>query len=439
MTSSASSSVSTTTIQSILSTETDSKSVASIQALDNLSGVLLQQTCAACGYHVAVPFYDGGHQPLTTLAWPQSSAEAEGMTKLPLSFVRCVDCGHVYNQAFDYADVPYSDKPNLMFNQGTLWQDHLEAIQALMLARLPENPTVIEIGCGEGHLLRSMAKANPTGRYIGFDPSGHADTGDGLIEFHQALFEPDVHLSELQPDMVISRHVLEHLINPLGFMQAMAFAASWLTQPVQVFIEVPCIDRVFQAQRTADFFYEHNSHFTRESLRRLLARCASTVDLIETGYYDEVVYGFATLSGSLHQKKYADQAFAFHQATQIGQHVVADKLSALQKTGQSIAIWGGTGKAAAFIQRFNVDRIRFPIVVDSDTSKVGTYVPGTGQEILLSDDLIKSSVDAIVIATQWRAKDIVLEIERKGIPYQRVLIEHQGDLIDYHQDDHPYR
>jgi hypothetical protein len=167
-----------------------------------------------------------------------------------------------------------------------------------------------------------MAKANPKGRYIGFDPSGHADTGDGLIEFHQALFEPDVHLAELKPDMVISRHVLEHLMNPLGFMQAMAFASAWLTKPVQVFIEVPCIDRVFKAQRTADFFYEHNSHFTSESLRRLLARCASTVDLIETGYYDEVVYGFATLSGSMHQKKYADEAFQFHQSSQRGQQVV---------------------------------------------------------------------------------------------------------------------
>src|SRR4051794_21112071 len=85
-----------------------------------LDGLLRACTCPACGYHVAVPFYDGGCQPLTTLAWPESKAEAQGMNRLPLTFVRCVECGHVYNSAFDYAQVPYSQKPNLMFNRGVL-------------------------------------------------------------------------------------------------------------------------------------------------------------------------------------------------------------------------------------------------------------------------------------------------------------------------------
>ena len=36
-----------------------------------LRDILLECLCPACGHHVAVPFYDGGQQPLTTLAWPQ--------------------------------------------------------------------------------------------------------------------------------------------------------------------------------------------------------------------------------------------------------------------------------------------------------------------------------------------------------------------------------
>jgi hypothetical protein len=45
----------------------------------------------------------------------------------------------------------------------------------------------------------------------------------------------------------------------------------------------------------------------------------------------------------------------------------------------------------------------------------------------------------ILIAPQWRAADIVLEIHQHGIRYQKILLEYQGRLVDYFQDDHPYR
>ena len=78
---------------------------------------ICQSVCPACGFQIAAPFFNGGAQPLATLAWPASHEAARSMPRLPVDFVRCVECGHVYNPAFDYAQVPYSDKPNLMFNQ----------------------------------------------------------------------------------------------------------------------------------------------------------------------------------------------------------------------------------------------------------------------------------------------------------------------------------
>jgi hypothetical protein len=45
----------------------------------------------------------------------------------------------------------------------------------------------------------------------------------------------------------------------------------------------------------------------------------------------------------------------------------------------------------------------------------------------------------VIIPSQWRAHDIILEMEREGIAFKRVLIEHKGGLIDYFADPHPYR
>ena len=78
-------------------------------------------------------------------------------------------------------------------------------------------------------------------------------------------------------------------------------------------------------------------------------------------------------------------------------------------------------------------------MVDSDPEKVGTFVPGAGQTIELGDILTTAPADVVIIPTQWRAKDIVAEMERKGIRAERVLIEHDGRLTDFFQEPHPYR
>jgi hypothetical protein len=111
----------------------------------------------------------------------------------------------------------------------------------------------------------------------------------------------------------------------------------------------------------------------------------------------------------------------------------------LASRGKTIAIWGGTGKAAAFIHQFGADAQRFPVVVDSDPDKAGTYVPGAGQRILHRDHLKNHPVDIIIIPTQWRAKDIVAEMGREKITADKILIEHDGRLNDFLADPHPYR
>lgn len=393
--------------------------------------------CPACGHHVAVPFLDPGAQPLATLGWPGSAASARRMPRLPLRFVRCVDCGHVYNEAFDYDAVPYSDKPNRMFNQGTTWSEYLRDATARLARLLPARPVVVEIGHGDGSFLASLERLRPEGRYVGFDPHGVEAAGEGPLEFRPTLFDPAVHLAELRPDLLISRHVLEHLTNPLGFMQRIGFAATALGMHPRVFIEVPCIDQAVESGRTVDFFYEHNSHFTTESFQRMLKRCASAVEIVGHGYGREVVYGLVRLGGAARQLARAQEAAGFRTAARDGRVRVKQQLSALYRLGARVAVWGGTGKAAAFLNRYGLDALRFPTVVDSDPEKAGTFVPGTGQEIRFRDWLLTHPVDVVIIPSQWRAGDIVDEMSRAGIAVERILIEDCGRLAEYAREQHP--
>jgi hypothetical protein len=283
-----------------------------------------------------------------------------------------------------------------------------------------------------------MAEArNGLGRFIGFDPNLSPETGRG-VEFHARLFEPFRDMVIYAPDAIVIRHVLEHLTEPAALLEQMAWGAANLGKPCWLLAEVPCIDRVFTTDRLADFFYEHVAHFTTESFRTLMKRAGEVITL-EQGYGGEVVYALVRLEVPVALRQRAEKSVAFAQRADGSRVTIRSQLNQLAASGVKVAIWGGTGKAAAFIHQFGADAQRFPLVVDSDPEKVGSFVPGSGQEIQFRDVLKSTPVDVVIIPTQWRAMDISSEMEREGIHPKQVLIEQGGQLIDFVLEEHPYR
>lgn len=393
--------------------------------------------CPACGHYISTPLLFEEH-PLALTLSPKNEKDARLLEKLPLDYVRCVECGHIYNYSFDYHKVPYSDKSYPLFNKGSSWCKFMKGIQQELLDSLPENPVVVEIGHGDGSFLAQLNELNPQGRYIGFDVSGARD-GEGLIEFRMEMFKPEVHLPELNPDLIISRHVLEHLSDPLVFLQTIAWVATSISISPMTYFEVPCGDRILETGRTVDFFYEHNSHFTSNSFNRMLSACSAVVERIGYGYDNEVMYGISRLGIAPHQLRFTQMSQEYKRHAEESCEYIKDQLNELFSSNKTIAIWGGLGRSSTFINRYNIDLKRFPVIVDSDISKVGTYVPGTGQKILFRDHLLDHPVEIIIIPSQWRALDILTEMNQIGITYKKILIEHSGKLIDYHHDQHCYR
>jgi hypothetical protein len=398
---------------------------------------LRQVPCPVCGYGFATAFFNPGRYPLATLGWPESATEAKAMARHELDFLQCPSCTHVWNSAFDFDCIPYHDHPNRMFNAGAAWRGHLADTRDLILASVPRNPVVIDIGCGEGHFVRGLGEAlEGDGRFIGFDLNAAGETGAG-IEFHQRYFDPLEDIQIFYPDVIIIRHVMEHLLEPSRFVEQLTWGAQLLERPCMLFVEVPCIDRVFETSRLSDFFYEHISHFTTKSFARLSSK-AGTVKHLGHGYGKEVVFALIELAVPEEVTESVDSAVQFEQRSHNSRLNIQQDLWKLKASGATVAIWGGTGKAAAFMQYFSVDPESFSLVVDSDTSKLGTFVPGVGQEIVSVEKLKGVDLDAVIIPSQWRARDIVREMQAMNISTKQVLIEHDGALIDFYQVSHPY-
>ena len=393
--------------------------------------------CPVCNYSIGFEFYFSDPQPLSTISWPSSSVNALSMKRLPLDFVQCARCSHVWNKSFSYTEIPYSDLPNRMYNRGDFWKGHLGKTRDLILSVVPEYPTIIDVGCGDGHFVSGLAKHfNGKGRFVGFDPNTSAESGRGL-EFHARIFDPENDAPTFEPDCIVLRHVLEHLVNPGEFLQGLAWAASSLSNDLWLFAEVPCIDRVFETGRLSDFFYEHVSHFTTKSFERLL-RDAGEISVLETGYNGEVAYALLKLGVSGEFFAAAQKSNHFAGRASNTKKRIRAQLSKLAQLSKENVIWGGTGKAAAFMNNFECDAESFPLVVDSDPLKVGTFVPGVGQKIRSPDDISGLEIETIIVPAQWRAKDIVKEVSEREIVHKEVLIEHDGNLVSYYTDAHPY-
>jgi len=343
----------------------------------------------------------------------------------------CLYCGHVFNSDFDYAKLPYEDDSNLMYNQGAGWASHMSHIASILGDGNREMKTIIDIGAGDGGFLDIVNQKNDGVRCIAFEPGIDSERCSARgIETYADYFIPQRDIQKFKPDILVCRHVLEHLQAPRDFVAEIAYYAN-MCQVYPTFVaEVPCITKALDTYRTTDFLYEHASNFTQRSLRVMFESAGWHTDYDFLAYNDEVaVWTGCPKSSDLTFEAQA-KAFRAH-----AWDAVVNVRSGLElrrrNVGKSIAFWGGTGKSAAFLNTYRLDGDR---VVDSDIFKTGRHVPGTGQMIEDSDALLDEPVDVVVITTRWRAADIYSEIKEKGITYDELLILEGADLCEYTEE-----
>jgi SAM-dependent methyltransferase len=104
------------------------------------------------------------------------------------------------------------------------------------LVALPAHSKVLDLGCGECGLLRSIASLNATLELHGCDAQAPANLPAG-VDFQRADFDlATLPYADDQFDFIVMQHVLEHLEKPIP---AIAQVLRVLKPGGRVFIEVP--------------------------------------------------------------------------------------------------------------------------------------------------------------------------------------------------------
>jgi SAM-dependent methyltransferase len=271
--------------------------------------------------------------------------------------------GLVRNSAFDPALLRYDASYQNEQAHSETFVRHLDEVLAILARHFPGR-SMIEVGCGKGYFLEKMLKAG----YVvsGFDP---AYEGNSPHVFKRP-FDPGVGLSA---DVIVLRHVLEHVQDPLAFLASIAAANGGQGR---IYIEVPCFDWIVARRAWFDIFYEHVNYFRASDFARMFGAIQETGHFFG-GQYLYVIADLASLRPQL--------AIPFEPA-RLPADFMADvgkcARAARAREGEPRAIWGGSSKGVIFAQRLRREGVEFDAAIDLNPAKQGRFLPVSGLEVV---------------------------------------------------------
>jgi ribosomal protein L40E len=327
----------------------------------------------------------------------RSAAEARCAARGPLDMAGCRRCGFVWNRAFDAALINYDGDYDNDQTHSPAFTAHVEARVRDLLAAMPDSEPIdyLEVGCGQGGFIELVARlAGPRLRSAeGFDPAWRGQDGgeigsmDGKARIHRCYFSAETtnRLSH-SPNLVVSRHTIEHVPDPVAFLKAIRAALGQRSRAT-IFIETPSISWIIANQAMQDFFYEHCSIFTPQALAAALQFAGFTSTKVRTVFGDQYLWAeAANLDESLAPMREENftQDFTIAAMDQIRAQFVANWTAQLDEAAASgpVALWGAGAKGVTFALMIDPQGQKIDHIIDVNPGKQNLHTACTGLKVL---------------------------------------------------------
>jgi SAM-dependent methyltransferase len=328
-----------------------------------------------------------------------------------LVMMACRDCSFVFNAGFQPELLSYGENYDNSQNFSPAFVSHLNSlVQRLVDRNGVVQCRIVEVGCGKGDFLNRLTGPAEYGNHgYGFDPAyaGPETINDGRTEFHRTFYSEES--SKISADVVISRHVIEHIPDPRLLLRSIR-AALANSPDARVFFETPCVEWILRNEVAWDFFYEHCSLFTGRSLALLFEECGFRVDHVDHVFGGQYLWLEATLA----EGASAAPAYSSHRSLnrlpedicRMGMNYGAtearrnqDWTERVQCVAQSgnVALWGAGAKGVTFANLIDADRSLFRCVVDTNPGKQNRFLAGTGHPIISPDALPRHDIRSVIV------------------------------------------
>ena len=349
----------------------------------------------------------------------------------------CPACGFMSNVVFDPSVHEYSSKYEETQGFSETFQSFHRGLAQRLIDRYDlHGKSLIEIGCGKGEFLTMLCEmGGNTG--VGFDPAYISERNTSPAR-DRMTFIKDLYsekYTSYHGDFVCCKMTLEHIHNVAEFMSTVRRSIGDRRETI-VFFQIPDMKRILEEDAFWDIYYEHCSYFTQGSLARLFRRTGFDVVDLGTEYDGQYLMiearpGTGTGTPALAQENdlqattEAVRKFSASIDRTIG--LWRKRLTAYEKENKRVVIWGGGSKGVAFLTKLNVrDQIQY--AVDINPYKKGTFMAGTGQEIVLPGFLTTYKPDVVIVMNPIYLGEIGQDLMRLGLAPQVIPIVEDEQL-----------
>jgi len=377
--------------------------------------------CVSVGMSV---FYELESVPVHSVLLLPTREEALNYPRGDITLGFCQACGFISNVAFDPSLHEYSSR----YEATQAFSPTFSAFAHRLATRLIDQydlrgKDIIEIGCGQGEFLTLLCELGGN-RGLGFDPA-YVSGLDESPARNRITFIKDFYserYADYHGDFVCCKMTLEHIQHTADFVSTVRRSLGDQSKAI-VFFQVPDVRRILREVAFWDIYYEHCSYFSLGSLARLFRRCGFDVMNLDREYEGQYLMieakpgdgkGGALLEQEDDLEELAREVAYFSEHYPPKLDAWRRDLQRIRQTGRRAVIWGAGSKGVAFLTTLNIqDEIEY--AVDINPHKHGTYMAGTGQEIVGPEFLREYKPDVVIVMNPIYEDEIRQLIEGLGL------------------------
>ena len=333
--------------------------------------------------------------PAGTQLFSDDAAVSETL-KTNIAITECPHCSLIQLSGSPVAYDHVSSSSSFVSDE--LTHHRLEQLRELINLR-PRSASagkLLEIGCGDGHLLEQV---KPMFEHsVGIEPTQRnakaaADRG---LDIHQMLMARDVTVPDGPFQYFCSFHVLEHVTQVRSVLQGVAKALD--DEGVGI-VEVPCTEAALENQRFGDFMPDHLNYFTEQTLRAALEWSGFSVVQIYRDWGGEHLVAYVRKRGNSSSLAYIEDRKSY--LAKLVENLTAQRLP--------VAIWGVSHHLMPYMPVLaEIDGL---LAVDGSSSKVGKYIPSTNIPVKSISTLRTINHGYVLIAAPRFKDEILLELK----------------------------